>query len=302
MPASTRDIKRRIKSVANTRKITKAMELVAASKMRRAIERVLASRSYSDLAWKTVQQLVEHTDTAGHPLLKQREIKRVAVLVIGSNRGLCGGFNLQTMSRVKQLVEKSGWSNQDVNIDYVSFGKKALHELTISGRTVAADFIKDDTTDEVADIVQLSNLLIQGYAAGQYDEIVVAYTHFHSSLKQEARIRHLLPVNRPSRYLGHVDKEQENKVNTVIYSEYIFEPNKDQVLESLLPRLVEVQLYQMVLESEASEHSARMLAMRNASDAANDMINDLTLAFNQLRQAGITQELAEISAGAQAMN
>lgn len=301
MPQLTRDIKRRIKSVSSTHKITKAMELVAASKMRRAVERVLASRHYSDMAWNMVLNLARRVDKDKHLLLEERPVRKVGVLVIGSNRGLCGGYNISVVDKVRKLLKKEGWDDQ-IAVEFITFGRKAAAGLSSFKMNVTADYPKDDITDEVADIVQLSQHLIHGFIEKKYDEVVVAYTHFHSSLRQEPRIRHLLPLVKPSRYLAHPQHDVETKKDEVNFSEYIFEPSVDAVLESMLFRLVEVQLYQMVLESEASEHSARMMAMRNASDAASDMIRDLTLAFNRVRQAGITAEIAEISAGAEGMH
>ena len=300
MPAQTRDIKRRIKSVGNTKKITKAMELVSASKMRKAVERVLASRTYADLAWSLVLNLVKRVDKEVHPLLLERPVRKVGVLVIGSNRGLCGGFNLQVIAKVKKLLIKEGWG-EEIVIDFITFGKKAAQGLGSNRMNVSADYPKDDITDEVADIVPLSQHLIQGFIDKKYDEVIVAYTHFHSSLRQEPRVRHLLPLVKPSRYLGRTAKDL-TETTKQDFSEYLFEPSIDSVLEAALVRLVEVQMYQMVLESEASEHSARMMAMRNASDAAAEMIDSLTLAFNRVRQAGITAEIAEISAGAEGLS
>lgn len=304
MALSTRDIKRRITSVANTKKITKAMELVAASKMRKAVERVLYSRAYSDLAWSTVLQLVRKVDQHDHPLLTERPVKKVAVMVIGSNRGLCGGFNMQVMSKIKDLIKKEGWDKPGIEVDVITSGRQVLRGLTSMKFNVAADYKKDDITDEVADILPIARHLTVAFTNQEYDEVAVAYTHFHSSLRQEARIRHLLPLVKPSRVLATLSKNLDEKSQelAVNFSEYLFEPSTDAVLESLLPRLIEVQIYQMFLESEASEHSARMMAMRNASDAAEEMISDLTLAFNQVRQAGITAEIAEIAAGAEGVS
>ncbi|MFH0873999.1 MAG: ATP synthase F1 subunit gamma [Candidatus Komeilibacteria bacterium] len=301
MPQLTGDIKRRIKSVASTKKITKAMELVSASKMRRAVERVLASRQYSDLAWKLVMNLAKRVDQEIHPLLQERSVKKVGILVIGSNRGLCGGFNISVVDKVRQLIRKEGW-DQNVDVDLITFGKRAAQGLAALKLPVAADYPKDDITREIAEILPLSQHLIRGFIDQQYDEVAVVYTHFHSSLKQETRVRHLLPLVKPSRFLGHGGNETIVAPTRVHFSEYLFEPTMDQVLDAALLRLVEVQMYQMVLESEASEHSARMMAMRNASDAAREMIDDLTLVFNRVRQASITAEIAEISAGAEGLS
>lgn len=302
MPQLTGDIKRRIKSVASTKKITKAMELVSASKMRRAVERVLMSRQYSDLAWKLVLNLAKRVDTEAHPLLQERPVKKVGVLLIGSNRGLCGGYNIAVVDKVRKLLKKEGWDQPDIAVDLITFGKRAAQGLAAVKMSVMADYPKNDITDEVADIIPLSQHLIQGFIKQRYDEIAVVYTHFHSSLKQETRVRHLLPLVKPSRYLAHAAHDTATTEMAIDFSEYLFEPSLDQVLDAALLRLVEVQIYQMVLESEASEHSARMMAMRNASDSATEMIDDLTLAFNRVRQAGITAEIAEISAGAEGMS
>lgn len=301
MPQLTGDIKRRIKSVGTTKKITKAMELVSASKMRRAVERVLASRQYSDLAWKLVLNLAHRVDKESHPLLQERPVKKVGILIIGSNRGLCGGYNIAVVDKVRKLIKKENWDT-GAAIDYITFGKRAAQGLAAMKMPVTADYPKDDITDEVADIVPLSQHLVQGFMQGTYDEVAVVYTHFHSSLKQEARVRHLLPLVKPSRYLAHADHDITTDVPKIKFSEYVFEPSIDQVLDAALVRLVEVQIYQMVLESEASEHSARMMAMRNASDAAREMIDDLTLIYNRVRQASITAEIAEISAGAEGLS
>ena len=303
MSLSTRDIRRRIKSVGNTRKITKAMELVSASKMRRTVERVLASREYSDLAWSTVLSLAKKVETAEHPLLSERPVKRAAILAIGSNRGLCGGFNVQVLNKVRALLQKEGWDKPEVKVELISYGRKVSSGLSSLKMPLAADYPKDDITDEVADILPLSRHLLRGFVEQQYDAVALVYTHYHSSLKQETRVRHLLPLVKPSRVLGiqEIKSEAAPAMKILDVGEFLFEPSLATVLDSLLYRLIEVQLFQAVLESEASEHSARMLSMKNASDAAEDMISDLTLAFNQLRQAGITAEIAEIAAGAEAL-
>ena len=298
MPQLTGDIKRRIKSVVSTKKVTKAMELVSASKMRRAVERVLVSRRYSDLAWKLVLNLARRVEKEAHPLLQERPVRSVGLLVIGSNRGLCGGYNIAVVDKTRKLIKKEGW-DQGVMVDFITYGKRAAQGLAALKMPVAADYPKNDITDEVADIVPLSQHLIQGFMEQRYDEVAVVYTHFHSSLRQEGGVRHLLPLVKPSRQLAQAEHDITTEVPRVHFSEYVFEPSMDEVLDAALMRLVEVQMYQMVLESEAAEHSARMMAMRNASDAAGEMIDDLTLAYNRVRQAGITAEIAEISAGAQ---
>lgn len=292
MPQVSRDIQRRLKSVRSIKKITRAMELVAASKMRKSVSRVISTRAYAESAWQLVMELIPRTNPSHHPLLAERPVKKAAIVVISSNRGLCGAFNLNVVHKALQLVRTEGWSGD--NVDFITFGKKGSQILTTLKRHIVADYPKDDITDTVADILPVSREIIDGFIAHRYDEVCLAYTDFRSSLRQESRIRHLLPLVKPSRFLGQVGERPDT--NAADFSEFLFEPSRDLVLQALLPRLIEVQVFQAVLESEASEHSARMLAMRNATESAIEMIDTLTLAYNQARQAGITAELAEISA------
>jgi len=295
MGQASRDIQRRLKSVQNIKKITRAMELVAASKMRRSVDRVLASRPYAQAAWQVVLDLVPRVEAADHLLLQERPVKKVAIVIISSNRGLCGAFNMNVVNKAQELIKKEGW-DKGVEIDYITSGKKGGQILVSMKKNIIADYPKDDITDKIAKIVPLSENIITGFIEKKYDEVCLAYVDFHSSLKQEPHIRHLLPLVKPSRYLGGVEKDEKEKEKHKTISEFVFEPSKDVFLEQLLPRMIELQVYQAVLETEASEHSARMMAMHNATDAATDMIDSLTLIFNQARQAGITAELAEISA------
>lgn len=299
MPAQTKDIQRRLKSVRSIKKITRAMELVAASKMRKSVARVVSSRSYAEAAWQMVLNIVPKIERAHHPLLEERPMKRAAIVVISSNRGLCGAFNMNVVSKALDLVKKEGWGRDAV--DFITFGKQGAQLLTTLKKNIVADYAKDDITDAVVDVLPVSQEVMRGFLSGAWDEVCLAYTDFRSSLTQEARIRHLLPLVKPSRYLGRVGKNVDNDARRSV-SEYLFEPSRDAVLAKLLPRLVEVQMYQAVLESEASEHSARMMAMRNATDAAVDMLDSLTLAYNKARQEAITAELAEISAATAALS
>lgn len=293
MALVSRDIQRRLTSVRNVKKITRAMELVAASKMRKSVARVVQSRAYAQSAWQMVMNLIPKTDPAHHPLLSERPVKSVAIVVMSSNRGLCGAFNLNVVHAAIGLVRKERW-DQGARVDFITFGKKGAQILTVLGKPVVADYPKDDSTDTIAHILPISDSIMKGFIGKKYDEVCLAYTDFQSSLVQKARIRHLLPLVKPSRFLGMIGEKQENQ--KVDFSEFLFEPSPDIVLDALLVRLIEVQVYQAVLESEASEHSARMMAMHNATDAASDMLETLTLAYNQARQAAITAELAEITA------
>jgi len=302
MPQATRDIKRRIKSVTNTHKITKAMELVAASKMRKAVAKVLATRSYADLTWATVLRLVKRLDALSHPFFQEAdEIKNVAVVLISTNRGLCGSFN---SNLVMKVVDSIKLHHPDSRVtDLITLGSRGRDEARRHGLNIIADFDKEDITQDSTIIRPVANIIIKDFVAKKYDKVFVAYVDFQSSLKQMPHVKQLLPiVPEIDDRLGHIVHSAEKEVNGNIdlsnVPEFVFEPGRHAVLEAFLPRLLEIQTYQAVLESEASEHSARMFAMRNASDAATEMINELTLAYNQARQAGITAELAEISAGA----
>ncbi len=304
MAQASRDIKRRIKSVGNTRKITKAMELVAASKMRKAVAKVLATRSYADLVWETVLHLGKKIDKTTHPFFQEpKEVNNVLVVIVSTNRGLCGSFNANLVNKVVESVKLHHPETRTT--DVISCGVKGRDEARRKGLSLIADFHKEDITGDSVAIRPITSLLVKEFLKGKYDKVFVAYTDFMSSLKQVPHVKQLLPiVPEIDERLGHINhaKEQEESVDLDKLAEFIFEPNLREVLNKFLPRLVEVQIYQSVLESEASEHSARMFAMKNASEAAADMIDELTLAYNQARQASITSEIAEIAAGSAALS
>jgi len=304
MPQATRDIQRRIKSVKSTKKITKAMELVAAAKMRKAVAKVLATRTYSDLAWDTVLHLVKKIDTNKHLFFKEnKEIKNILIVLVSTNRGLCGSFNLQLVQKVINSIKQH---NPDAKTtDLITFGAKGRDEARRHNLNLIADFTKEDITYSSEVISPITHMVVKDFMAKKYDKVFVAYTDFASSLQQRPHVRQLLPIVPViDERLGHIIHEKEKdiqKIDVDNFSDFLFEPSTRQILDSFLPRLVEIQLFQAVLESEASEHSARMFAMRNASDAAGEMIDELTLVYNQARQAGITAEIAEISAGTAAL-
>lgn len=315
MAVSTKIIKRRIRSVGNTKKITKAMELVSAAKMRKAVRNTLASRAYAGTAWEIVLRLSEKAGLQ-HQFFRDRNSRgpssgiqrtdlpsRIVVILISSNRGLCGAFNTNVAKRALQQNQESPHhpdvsggtgqariKNQGVTVDYLTLGKKARDVIRRSGATISADFDKQDVTTAVAEISALAHTVIDGFTKGVYDRVSVAYTHFISSLRQEVVVKQLLPI-----------ESADRADDAATPYDYLFEPSPATLFNDLLPRLITLQVYQATLESDASEHSARMLAMRNATDAAGDMIADLTLSFNQARQAGITQEIAEISGGKAAL-
>jgi F-type H+-transporting ATPase subunit gamma len=312
--AKTKEISRRIKSIGNTKKITRAMEMVAAAKMRKAVEAVLHTRTYANLSWETVLHLsaMAHGDgDLSHPLLTKRaDIKKVAIILITSNRGMCGGYNAAILNKAKDSIKQ----HPDVPTEFVLVGKKGA-SIYSQNRVVAAEFPKSDLLYDAKEVVPIVQMMINDFLSGKYDKIFVAYTDFISPAKQIPRVKQLLPVDIESEdeYLGIIgdnkvsvtkemltDKEQKHLVPAAGF-DYIFEPSPKEVLDKMIPRLLEVQIYQALLEANASEHSARMSAMHQATEAATDMVHELTLFYNKARQAGITAEIAEISAGANAL-
>lgn len=313
--AKTKEISRRIKSITNTKKITKAMEMVAAAKMRKAIEAVLKTRTYANLSWETVLNLAtaaKNRNEAIHPLLKPRkEIKKVAIILITANRGLCGAYNAAVINKAKESITK-----HPLPTDFILAGKRG-QAVYNQKYEVAAEFEKNELLKDAREIYPIVKMVLSDYARKKYDKILVAYTDFINPAKQVARVKQLLPieVEKSDAYLGIVSQEAnvgatpemiaakaKKHLSGGDYSyEYTFEPSPREVLDKMIPRLLEVQLYQAFLEANASEHSARMSAMHQATDAATDMVSELTLFYNKARQAGITNEIAEISAGANAL-
>jgi F-type H+-transporting ATPase subunit gamma len=302
---STRDIVRRIKSVKNTKKITKAMEMVSSSKMRKAVGGVLATRPYATLAWQLVLSVAGKTKSGLHPLLTRRaQVKKIALVLVSSNRGLCGSFNQQVVRVAKEYLRRAQEKNPELAADFLVLGRKSAKIISRMGYNLVAEFEKADVVENSLSIRPLAKMLVKDFLSGKYDQVVLVYTDYISSLRQIARTKQILPIiPDPDQMLGIVEKAVDSVDGSVEQQnfEYLFEPNPKIILQELLPRLLEVQVYQALLESNASEHSARMLAMRNASDAAGDMINELTLIYNQARQAAITREIAEIAGGKAAL-
>lgn len=296
--AQTRELKRRIKSITSTRKVTKAMELVAASKMRRASQSALTSRTYALAAWELLTNLSRLTDPTMHPLLRQNSTGRRAVIVMTSDKGLVGGLNAQLLRTTLSALNGVDRSTVDV----IAVGKKGESALRRLGFPLFATFSGLSANPTLEKIRPLAALTIAEYERGHYDSIDVIYSDFVSILSQKPKHRTILPLTQKD-IRGFI--EETTKATTAELSheggEYLFEPSADAVLESVLRGLVEMQLYQALLEATASEHAARMVAMRNASDAASDLLDELTLAFNEARQAGITKDLAEITASRASM-
>jgi len=318
MAVNTKAIKRRIKSVGNTKKITKAMEMVAAAKMRKAVESALNTRTYATLAWDLLVKLSKQQKTK-LPLLEVRQVKKLLIVLITSNRGLCGSFNANIIRKTAEQLNnpinigrqraKNGHLEpvKDLAIDVIGVGKKGADFARKMKYNLIASFSEFSDTPKLNDIRPISKMVLEEYEKKNYDKVIVAYTDFKSAITQTAKLRQVLPISEVDleKMLADINeadatikKVDEGKLEI---DEYLFEPNAQTVLSIILPKLVETQIYQATLESAASEHSARMMAMRNASDAARDMIKELNLNFNKARQAAITQEIAEIAGGAAAL-
>jgi F-type H+-transporting ATPase subunit gamma len=297
MGVNTKTIKRRIKSVGNTKKITKALEMISAVKMRKAITNVLATRNYAKMAWGMLQDIGKITDVSLHPLLQKRPVKKVGIIMITSNRGMAGGFSSKLLIELDKFIKKAKIDGADAEV--ILLGKRGRKIYKNFGHTVVAEFDKIDLTTKIEEILPMARAAVGDYISGKYDKLCVAYTDYVSAIKQEPVVKQLLPfVGEKEDIVGTV---KENKNEVVGDLEFTFEPNPLEVLDLLIPRLVEMQIYQAILESDASEHSARMMSMRNASDAATDIIKELNYTYNKARQSAITQEIAEIVGGAAAL-
>lgn len=298
--AGTKEIKRRIKSVKNTKKITKAMELVAASKMKRAVSSTLASRLYAEYSWEILTSIAKSLEETTNPLFLEREVKNILLVLITSNRGLCGAYNAQAIKR--SLIY---FKNENTNVDILTIGKKGDTAMRRIGKNIIASFVELPDHITLRDILPISKMLIDEYTKGTYDKVVVDYTDFVSALTQKANLRQIIPVRKESLRefiesvgdnIDNILEQKKEKIN------YLFEGDKDKLLGSLAEKLTRMQIYQMLLESNASEQSSRMVAMKNANEASGEMIDDLTLVFNKARQANITREISEISAGMASMS
>ena len=285
MAANTRDIRRRIKSVKSTSQITKAMQMVAAAKMRKAQQAALGGRPYAELLSRTLTAVAEGTTDGAHELLKVREVKKELVIVVSTDKGLCGPLNTNLMREVAK--------SDPAKTEYVVVGRKAMQYLGRAQRTVLADFqLKENL--HFLEAKQVSKFCMDKFIAGDVDKVSVAFTDFVNTLTQVPRVSTILPIT--SFEVGDVLTAHDKKVAAVENTtEYMYEPDAASVLEGVLPHYVHFQVYQMILDSRASEHSARMVAMKNATDNAKQLIKDLTLEYNKVRQAAITTEILEIA-------
>jgi F-type H+-transporting ATPase subunit gamma len=290
---SLRDIRRRIRSVRNTAKITKAMELVAASRLRRAQMRVTQARPYAEAMRALMAELgaVSAGSGAGtlHPLLVQREIRNVGVVLVTPDRGLAGPLNTNVIRRGTEVIlEEERADGRTVQI--VTVGRKGQDFLVRRGRHLLGTFIGIVDRVQYDDVIPIARVVMDSFLSGAVDRAVLVYPRFVSTLTQRPEVVQILPIAAPAAESGAQRR-----------LDYIFEPDPQSILEQLLPRYVEVQLYQALLETAASFYSAQMVAMRNATENANELVDSLSLTYNKVRQANITREVTEIASAAEAM-
>lgn len=283
---STRDIRRRIKSVKNTRQITKAMELVAASKMKRAQQATLAGRPYAQLMADMLAALASRVDASQHPFLEHREVKTRGILLVTTNIGLCGALNANLF---KLVTEVKGTAK------FVAIGRKGAQFLARTKRDLIADFQVDDR-GSFNDVKVAIEFMTKQYLEGVIDTIEVIYPRFKNTLVQTATVRPVLPLTNVREFVANLRAETGSTDPVSDDRQMLFEPSAPQVLEALLPFYINRMIHQLVLSAKASEFSARMVAMKTAKDNANNLLDDLTLEYNKARQAAITQEILEIAA------
>lgn len=296
--ANTRDIRRRIKSVKNTQQITRALQTVSASKMARAQQAALRGREYATLLNRVLVSLRERVAQDSHPLLAERPVKKELTILISTDKGLCGALNTN-------LFREAGRLDRE-RTDFVASGRKAVQYLARTKRHLVADFIVKETVT-MAETRQISQFALDRFLSGEVDKVNIVYTRFVNTLTQQPTLVTLLPISaadlpgsgKPGD--GKDGKPAEASADPQNGFGYLYEPDEGGVLDAILPQYVHFLVYQMILNARASEHSARMVAMKNATDNAKQLIKDLTLEYNKVRQAAITTELLEITTAQMAM-
>jgi len=286
--SSAREMRLRIRSVRNLAQVTKALETVSASKVRKAIQAVEATRPYAEKAWKVLTHLAGHPGhTSLHPLLPERsEVKRVLVLMLSSDRGLAGAFNVNILRHTLMSFDQ-----MTVPVRYIAIGRKGRDLLVRRRIDVMAEFRHLPSPPSFLDVSAIGRLAVGEFLAGRGDQVFLSYTDFHSMMRQETVIQKLLPLE--------VDASEKQHASKGVFS---YEPDASVLLSEVVPRFVAIQIYQAILASQASEHAARMIAMRNATDNALELVNLLRLEYNKARQQAITNDMLDIASGAEALS
>jgi F-type H+-transporting ATPase subunit gamma len=293
---SAREMRLRIRSVKNISQVTRALETVSASKVRKAMAAVTATRPYAEKAWKVIVHIARQPGSASlHPLLTEREeIKKVLVLMVSSDRGLCGAYNVNILRENLLFFRKF-----EQPVSYVSVGRKGRDLLLRRGKNVVADFSNLPSPLAYMDVSAVGRLVVEDFLKGVVDQVYLAFTDFHTMMKQDIVIRQLLPIKVEVAAPGVKGFNVTHKKSNAVF---IYEPDQDEILSNIIPRFTSLQIYQSILSAQASEHAARMIAMRNATDNAQDLIRELQLDYNKARQQAITNEMLDITSGAEALN
>ncbi|WP_303902409.1 F0F1 ATP synthase subunit gamma [Thiohalomonas denitrificans] len=286
--ASGKEIRTQIGSVKNTQKITRAMEMVAASKMRKAQDRMVASRPYADKMRTVISHLAHAHAEYKHSYLADREVKRVGMIIVSSDRGLCGGLNTNEFKVALQTVKE--WRDRNVEVDACLIGQKSAGFFKRIGVNIVSQTTHLGDAPGLQDLIGAVKVMLEAFDEGKIDRLYIVFNEFVNTMMQKPTVEQLLPIR-----AGELDPELKH------HWDYLYEPDAEQVLEQLLMRYVESLVYQSVVENIACEQAARMVAMKAASDNAGSLIEELQLAYNKARQAAITQELSEIVAGAAAV-
>ncbi len=296
---STREIRRRIRSVKNISQVTRAMQMVAAAKMRRAQEQVLATRPYTEKAWEILTHLAaqQGADEEAHPLLRVRdEINRAGLVLITADKGLAGSYNHNIIQAAWRFVRALPYP-----VEIVTVGRRGRDAMWRLRQNIVAEFTDLPAQPRILDVSPIAHTVMDGFVSEHYDVVYVAFTDFVNTLRQEPVIWQLLPLHALQVAASAPVSEFRSLEPAESTVEYIYEPDPRTILDTVLPRFTELQIYQAILESLASEHSARMVAMRNATENANELLDILTLTYNRARQEAITKEMLDIVGGAEGL-
>ena len=298
--ATLLEIRRRIKSVRNIGQVTRAMQAVAASRMQRAQAQAKATRAYAEKAWEVLTHLAAQREVGEelHPLLQVRPLHTVLLVLLTGDRGLCGAFNNNIIMQAIDFIEAHKALQLEVKL--ITVGRKGRDFMLRRGEDIVAEFTAIPDQPRLVDVTPIARVAIDGFLEGRFDQVSLAYSDFINVLIQRPTIKRLLPIM-PTDIETQAMAEYVECVTPPEAIEYIYEPDPRSILDQVLPRFSELQIYQAILESIASEHSARMVAMRNASDNAMGLVGDLTLQFNKARQQSITLEIMDIAGGAEAL-
>ncbi|MCW8409049.1 F0F1 ATP synthase subunit gamma [Legionella sp. PATHC035] len=287
--AGAKEIRSKISSINKTRKITRAMEMVAASKMRKTQERMRASKPYASKIYSVVKHIARAHSEYRHPFMTHREINRIGLIVVTTDRGLCGGLNVNLLRETVRTIRN--WKEQGKEVDLAVIGRKGQAFFKRVGSNVLGSVDHLGDTPSINDVIGIVKVMLDAFNNGTIDALHVVYNEFVNTMTQKPVVKQLLPL----------PKSEEDTTTMGHHWDYIYEPDAKELLDNLLERYIELQIYQAVVENIACEQAAKMIAMKNATDNAGDLIKEFQLAYNKARQAAITQELAEIVGGAAAL-